>query len=205
MVRLSAEEGGDFTFVRACQPNRRIELGDARLQIREEPDGEFDVIVVDAFSSDAIPAHLLTREAIALYLSKLSDRGIVILHLSNRNLALVSEAARVAHDLNVPYLYRISDRFALERVSYVGGLAASVMVIAKTPEALTPFTLYPDWRLITAPPGRPWTDDYINLPRALWDGLTGAETCIVYHYLRECQTAATEVDSTPTQAAPPSP
>ena len=49
---------------------RRIELGDARLQIAHEPDGEFNVIVVDAFSSDAIPAHLLTREAIALYLRK---------------------------------------------------------------------------------------------------------------------------------------
>ncbi|MEZ5955989.1 MAG: fused MFS/spermidine synthase [Hyphomonadaceae bacterium] len=205
VVRLSAEEGGDFTFVRACQPNRRIELGDARLQIAEEPNGAFDVIVVDAFSSDAIPAHLLTREAIALYLSKLSDRGIVILHLSNRNLALVSEAARVAHSLNVPYLYRISDRFELERVSYVGGLAASVMVIANSPNALAPFTLDPDWRLITPPPGRPWTDDYINLPRALWDGLTGAETCIVYHYLQQCQPTATETDGAPMPAVPPSP
>jgi hypothetical protein len=204
-VRLSAEEGGDFTFVPACQPHRRIELGDARLQIAEEPNGEFDVIVVDAFSSDAIPAHLLTREAIALYLSKLSDRGIVILHLSNRNLALVSEAARVAHSLNVPYLYRISDRFELERVSYVGGLAASVMVIAKTPDALAPFMLDPDWRVITPPPGRPWTDDYINLPRALWEGLTGAETCIVYNYLQQCQAAAAEVESAPTPAAQPSP
>ena len=63
VVRLSARPGGDFTYVPTCQPNARIELGDARLQIAEEPDGEFDVIVVDAFSSDAIPAHLLTREA----------------------------------------------------------------------------------------------------------------------------------------------
>ena len=87
-----------------CQPNARIELGDARLQIAEERDGAYDVIVVDAFSSDAIPAHLLTREAIALYLSKTSERGIVVLHLSNRNLALVSESARVARDLQAPTL-----------------------------------------------------------------------------------------------------
>lgn len=202
VVRLSARPGGDFTFVPVCQPNSRIELGDARLQIAEEPPGAFDVIVVDAFSSDAIPAHLLTREAIALYLSKLSERGVVILHLSNRNLALVSEAARVARDLNVPYLYRISDRFDQPQVSYMGGLAASVMIIAKTPEALTTLALNPDWRVIEAPPGRGWTDDYINLPRALWEGLSGAETCRIYTYLEECQRPGTQE---PTPAAPPSP
>lgn len=207
VVRLSAEPGGDFTFVPICQPNRRIELGDARLQIAHEPDGEFDVIVVDAFSSDAIPAHLLTREAIALYLSKLSPRGIVVLHLSNRNLALVSESARVARDLNVPYLYRMSDRFEQPGVSYLGGLAASVMIIANTPDALTNLPLNPDWRVLPAPEGRGWTDDYINLPRALWEGLTGAETCRIYTYLRECQQAAGETPpSEPTTpAAQPSP
>lgn len=205
VVRLSAEPGGDFTFVPLCQPNRRIELGDARLQIAEEPNGEFDVIVVDAFSSDAIPAHLLTREAIALYLSKLSDRGIVILHLSNRNLALVSEAARVAQSLNAPYLYRISDRYEQPMVSLYGGLAASVMIIAKQPQTIGVLPLNPDWSVIDAPPGRAWTDDYINLPRALWDGLTGAETCLIYPYLKQCQSAAPETPEASTPAAPPSP
>jgi hypothetical protein len=202
VVRLSAEPGGDFTYVPACQPNGRVELGDARLQIAEEPNGSFDVIVVDAFSSDAIPAHLLTREAIALYLSKLSDRGIVVLHLSNRNLALVSEAARVAHSLNAPYLYRISDRFEQPMVSYYGGLAASVMIIAKSPQAISSLALNPDWRVIEAPPGRAWTDDYINLPRALWEGLSGVETCRIYTYLDQCQSAA---DAPPSPAAPASP
>jgi hypothetical protein len=205
VVRLSAEPGGDFTFVPVCQPNRRIELGDARLQIGEEPDGEFDVIVVDAFSSDAIPAHLLTREAIALYLSKLSDRGIVILHLSNRNLALVSEAARVAHSLNAPYLYRISDRYETPMVSLYGGLAASVMIIAKRPETIGTLAINPDWHPIPAPPGRPWTDDYINLPRALWEGLSGAETCRIYTYLDQCKGATEAPTAEPTPAAPPSP
>jgi hypothetical protein len=72
VVRLAVEPGGDFTFVPQCQPNARVVLGDARLQIQNAPDGAYDVIVVDAFSSDAIPAHLLTREAIALYLRKTS-------------------------------------------------------------------------------------------------------------------------------------
>lgn len=187
VVRLSARPGGDFTYVPECQPHARIELGDARLQMAEEPDGEFDVIVVDAFSSDAIPAHLLTREAIALYLRKTSDRGIVVLHLSNRNLALVSESARVARDLNAPTLFRVSDRFEQPYVSYYGGLAASVMIVAKSPEILAHLPLTSEWRQFPAPSGRGWTDDYINLPRALWEGLSGAEQCRIYPYLPECQ------------------
>jgi len=148
---------------------------------------------------------LLTREAIAIYLSKLSDRGIVILHLSNRNLALVSEAARVAHDLNAPYLYRISDRFDQPIVSYLGGLAASVMIIAKRPETFSSLAINPDWRVFPAPPGRPWTDDYINLPRALWEGLTGVEECRIYTYLERCQPTAAAEPSAATPADPASP
>jgi hypothetical protein len=181
VVRLAARPGGDFTFVPTCQPDARVVLGDARLGIAHEPDKSFDVIVVDAFSSDAIPAHLLTKEALELYLSKLSDRGIVILHLSNRNLALVSEAARVARDLHAPTLFRISERFDQPPVSLYGGLAASVMIVARTPEALAGIPLTSNgWRVFEAPPGRGWTDDYINLPRSLWEGLNGAEECRLY-------------------------
>lgn len=187
VVRLSTEPGGDFSYVPQCQPNARIVLGDARLRIAEERDNSYDVIVVDAFSSDAIPAHLLTREAIALYLSKLTDRGIVVLHLSNRNLALVSEAARVARDLGVPHLFRISDRFEQPPVSYYGGLAASVMILARTQQALDNVPLPSnDWTIFEAPPGRGWTDDYINLPRALWEGVASIEHCRLYPYLPEC-------------------
>lgn len=197
VVRLAARPGGDFTYVPECQPNARVELGDARLQMAEEPDGAFDVIVVDAFSSDAIPAHLLTREAIAMYLSKTSERGIVVLHLSNRNLALVSEAARVAHDLNAPTLYRVSDRFEQPYVSYYGGLAASVMIIARSPRTLTGLVLPSnDWRVLEAPPGPGWTDDYINLPRALWESLSGAEECRIYTYLPRCNPGAEPIAET---------
>jgi hypothetical protein len=190
VVRLSAMPGGDFTYVPECQPHAQIRLGDARLQIGHEPDGKFDVILVDAFSSDAIPAHLLTREAIALYLSKTSDRGIVVLHLSNRNLALVSESARVARDLHVPTLYRISQRFDQPYASFYGGLAASVMIVAKSPDILAHLPLRsPDWRVLQAPPGRGWTDDYINLPRALWESrFSNGEECLMYPDAGGCPT-----------------
>lgn len=177
IVRLSAQPGGDFTYVSECQPSARVELGDARLRIAEAPDGAFDVIVVDAFSSDAIPAHLLTREAVALYLRKTSERGIVILHLSNRNLALVAEAARVARDVQAPTLHRVSGR--LNTPYLYGGLSASVMIVARSPATLAvlPLASRGEWRVLEAPPGRAWSDDYINVPRALWEQLSGAEDC----------------------------
>ncbi len=191
VVRLSTSADGDFTYVPQCQPNARVEIGDARLRIAEAADASFDVVVVDAFSSDAIPAHLLTREAVALYLRKTTARGIVVLHLSNRNLALVSEAARVARDLNAPTLYRLSDRFEAAPVSYFGGLGASVMILAHTPDVLTSLVLPSnDWTVVAALPGQGWSDDYINVPRALWEGLSGIERCHLQPYLRDCQTTA---------------
>jgi len=187
VVRLSNSSSGDFTFVPECQPNARVELGDARLQIAEEPNGEFDVIVVDAFSSDAIPAHLLTREALQLYLDKASDRGVVILHLSNRNLALVSEAGRVAASLGAHTMWRASSELDFPLAPVYGALGASVMIVARNPAAFAGLPLQAtDWKVLPVPPGRPWTDDYINLPRALWDQLSGVEECRLYPFVPRC-------------------
>jgi hypothetical protein len=206
VVRLSARPGGDFTFIPECQPDARIVIGDARLRIAEAPDGAFDVIVVDAFSSDAIPAHLLTAEAIALYLRKTSDNGVVVLHLSNRNLALVSEAARVARDLHAPTLYRVSNPFALNPPVLYGGSAASTMIVARRPETLAALPLTSDdWRVFEAPPGRGWTDDYINMPRALWDGLSGVEECRIYAELPQCRGDRTAANSDESVEAPAEP
>ncbi len=174
VVRLSGPRGSTFSYVRECQPNARIELGDARLQLAEEPDGIYDVIVVDAFSSDAIPAHLLTREAVSMYMRKLTPRGIVVLHLSNRNLALVAESARVARSLGLAYRWRVSGRVDDPLAGPFGGLPASAMIIARTPDAMAALPLAStEWSEVPAPPGRPWTDDYINLPRALYEAWRG--------------------------------
>lgn len=206
VVRLSASPEAEFTFVQQCQPNAQTMLGDARLRIAEAPDGAFDVIVVDAFSSDAIPAHLLTREAVALYLSKLSENGVVILHLSNRHLALVSEAARVARDLNAPSIYRVSRQFDIEPQVLYGGSAASVMILARNPMTLSLLpTTSGEWIDFQAPPGPGWTDDYINMPRALWDGLTGAEECRIYSYLPECAGEGGSPIERPAPATPTDP
>ena len=85
-----------FNYVPECAPDARIVLGDARLRLTEAPDGSYDLIFIDAFIGAAIPIHLLTREAVALYFKKLKPNGIVAMHISNRNLELASVAAGVA-------------------------------------------------------------------------------------------------------------
>jgi SAM-dependent methyltransferase len=85
-----------FTFLSACAPDAPIKIGDARLLIEREPAGTADVLVVDAFTSDAVPMHLLTREAFAAYRRLLSDRGLLLVHISNRYLDLAPVVAAAA-------------------------------------------------------------------------------------------------------------
>src|SRR5690606_35482619 len=87
-----------FTYLRDCPPRVDVVLGDARLTLAEAPDGAFDVIFLDAFTSDAIPIHLLTREALGLYLEKLAAGGRVMFHVSIRHLDLEPMVARLAED-----------------------------------------------------------------------------------------------------------
>ncbi|MET0182755.1 MAG: fused MFS/spermidine synthase, partial [Caulobacterales bacterium] len=189
VARLSASTTGPFSYVRHCQPKAHIVLGDARLEIAKQRDAAFDVIVVDAFSSDAIPAHLLTREAVALYLRKTSADGIVVLHLSNRNLALVSEAVRVAHSLNAPYLWSVSNRITDNLAGAFAGLPASAMILAHDQETLDALQINrSEWRTLPTPAGRAWSDDYINLPRALWESMSGREECLQFEYKLRCET-----------------
>jgi spermidine synthase len=91
-----AHDPARFNFLSACAPNLAIVLGDARLTLAHEPDGAYDLIVVDAYSSDAIPVHLATREAMAIYKAKLAPHGVVTMHITNRHLELRSVVAGIA-------------------------------------------------------------------------------------------------------------
>src|SRR3546814_13263687 len=79
-----ARDPEKFTFLSDCAPGAPIVIGDARLRIAEQPAGHFDIIVLDAFSSDALPLHLLTREAIGIYARTLKPAGILLIHTSHR-------------------------------------------------------------------------------------------------------------------------
>ena len=79
-----------FNYINSCQPDFKPVIGDARLTFAKEPDGIYDLIIVDAYSSDAIPIHLATEQAMAIYKSKLAPQGAVLMHVSNRHLELAS-------------------------------------------------------------------------------------------------------------------
>ncbi|HYD37727.1 MAG TPA: fused MFS/spermidine synthase, partial [Allosphingosinicella sp.] len=95
IVRI-ASDSSRFTFLSRCAPRARIVLGDARLSIAREPAGRLDLLAVDAFSSDAIPIHLLTREALQVYRRALKPDGLLLIHISNRYLDLEPVLAAAA-------------------------------------------------------------------------------------------------------------
>jgi hypothetical protein len=88
----------DFTFLESCAGDVEIVLGDARLSMEREPSQRFDVLILDAFSGDAIPVHLLTREAFSTYVRHLKPDGVIAVHLSNRHLNLEPVVFRLAEE-----------------------------------------------------------------------------------------------------------
>jgi len=126
-----------------------------------EPAGSYDLLVIDAFSSDAVPTHLLTVEAIRGYLRLLAPDGVVVLHLSNRNLEITLPAEAAAQALKVPHLHQVY----IEQ-SGQGDMAEAsteALLIGKSPAALEGFRDDARWRKLSPTTVRPWTDDYVNL------------------------------------------
>jgi len=157
VIRI-ARDPQRFTFLRDCKPDANIVLGDARLMIADATNARYDVIVVDAFSSDSIPVHLLTREALRIYLSRLNPGGIIITHISNHHLDL--RAVVTATAASEKLIARLYDE---DEVS--GGdpmiKFSTVMILARNDDD---FGLLKDWDLQTPPPGEhPWSDDFSNL------------------------------------------
>ena len=151
-----------FTYIRDCPPSSDIVLGDARISLTRAADGEFDLLVLDAFSSDAIPAHLLTREALALYLRKLNDDGAVIFHISNRYVNLQPVLIALANDARVPGAFGDRDPSTEERGKLYYG--SRWIVLAKKPSTLSELLQQYGWTpLPPEPAARVWTDDYTDL------------------------------------------
>ena len=88
-----------FTYLKESKAKTELVMGDARLSMEREPDQQYDVIVLDAFSSDAIPVHLLTREAMAVYVRHLAPDGVLAIHITNRYLALAPVVKQLADEL----------------------------------------------------------------------------------------------------------
>jgi len=152
-----------FTFLSQCAPSARIVIGDARLSLRGAPEGGYKLIVLDAFSSDSIPVHLLTREALRLYLKKLAPGGVLAFHISNLYLDLAPILGTQARDAGLVSLVR--DDTAVPQAEMDAGKYPSMWLVMSRDESdLGRLTRDARWKPAQPKPGnRVWTDDYSNL------------------------------------------
>lgn len=157
-----------FTYVDDAKGNIEILEGDARLQLKNAGDASFDILLIDAFASDAIPVHLLTAEAVALYLRKLKEDGMLLFHLSNRYLDLY----KVLQGLVLPEGYALyyASKYNVDRpfdvANGISGLFShsQVALIAKESALPEDITFSERWfRLDHDPAFRTWTDDFSNV------------------------------------------
>jgi hypothetical protein len=156
-----------FGFVPKCGNGDPIVIGDARLKLAEEPDGKFDYLLIDAFSSDSIPVHLLTVEALELYRDKLSEDGILAIHISNRYMELESVVAALAARTGMAgRAGRFFPPDALKKGEHVN--PSEVVVLARTESALGSILADPRWKPLDAKSTAPWTDDYSNVLAAIF-------------------------------------
>mgnify|MGYP001007036276 CR=1 FL=1 len=141
-----------------------IVMGDARLSLVDQPDGRFDLLVVDAFSSDAIPIHLITREAFELYFRKLKDDGVLMVHVSNRYLSLAPVVGNIAKDLGLTARVRNDTSDDHDEGRFGSEWIAVVRKPARLVDLLAEFA----WDEITADERvGVWTDDFSNIVNVL--------------------------------------
>jgi hypothetical protein len=160
-----------FSFLRECPGAVDVVVGDGRVALQSEPDGRFDLLVVDAFSSDAVPVHLLTREALALDLSKVSGTGLVALHLTSNFFALAPVVAEAAASLGVEGLYWEDAEISAAQL-VTGKLPSRWVLVSRDPAALSSVARRAPW-VPLATQRRPegerqlWTDRYSSPLSAL--------------------------------------
>jgi hypothetical protein len=160
VVERVARDDRYFSFLADCPAN--VMLGDARLTLAKAPSHQYDLIILDAFSSDAIPMHLITREAVALYLEKLAPGGAIAFHISNRHLDLQPVIARIARDAGLDGRYRAHYTTADERKQWQA--PSEWVLVAHEKAHLSGIADDPLWQPLTVNPRVGlWTDDFSNI------------------------------------------
>ncbi|MGE0698234.1 MAG: fused MFS/spermidine synthase [Hyphomicrobiaceae bacterium] len=164
VVRI-ARDARRFSFLAKCRPGADIVLGDARLTVANESAGRFDYLVIDAFSSDAVPVHLLTAEAVALYLDKLSPDGLLAMHVSNRHLDLVAVAAAVTAAVPGAKAVLADDRASSKTFE---SAESHVVYVTRSERTLAEVQRLPFVGPLPRPALKPWTDDYSDILSVMW-------------------------------------
>jgi hypothetical protein len=157
-VEQIARDTRFFHYLEHCGAKCSVVLGDARLTLAQSQ-ATHDVLVLDAFSSDAIPIHLLTTEALRTYESRLSPDGVLAFHISNRHINLAPVIARLARERGLTALTRFDKTVDAKR----GYEASEWVVMARRPERLQPLAGETQWTQLVADTRPAWTDDFSNI------------------------------------------
>jgi len=150
-----------FGFLRRSEADVRVVVGDGRRSLARAPDPAYGLVVLDAFSSDAIPAHLLTQEAVRIYRSTLVPGGLLAVHVTNRHLDLVPVLAAQAVELGMAAVVRRDD------TADPPGAVSTWVVLARRDADLDRLRTRPEWGPAVAGSTRAWTDDYSSLLQVL--------------------------------------
>jgi hypothetical protein len=169
LVKRIAEDPKYFTFLKDSRADCRVVMGDARLSLGQEPDRAFGLLVVDAFSGDTIPVHLLTAEAIDLYLEKLAPDGVIAFHISNNYFELEPVLSAIVSAKNLTALSRRVVSKDITEKEDRGGLKPSHWIlVGRSSSDLKWISDDPKWKPLRSIPGfRAWSDDYSNILKAL--------------------------------------
>jgi hypothetical protein len=163
-----AEDPRYFSFLANCRTRYQIVLGDARLRLKESPEHGYGLMVLDAFSSDSVPTHLLTQEALALYQTKLAPGGMLAFNVSNRYLDLKSVLADLARAADPPLVCFTRDDIATEDEKEAGKASSQWLVMGQRAEDLGALAHDGRWKRLEGRPGtRIWTDDFSNILEVL--------------------------------------
>ena len=165
LVERIARDTSYFTYLADAQSPPRVVLGDARISLARDSAARFDVLVLDAFSSDAPPVHLLTREAVRLYFERLAPGGLLIIHLSNRFIDFPPVVAALAQDAGL--VGRVWGHNLTLGEFYRGAFASIWAVLGRREEDLGRIGRDPRWKSLETAPGALWTDDYSNIVRRI--------------------------------------
>ncbi|MCZ6524807.1 MAG: fused MFS/spermidine synthase [Alphaproteobacteria bacterium] len=170
VVERLARDERFFHYLSECGADADVVLGDGRINLAEAPDGAYDLLVLDAFSSDAVPVHLLTREALALYMRKLAPGGLVMFQITNIFVDLDPVLANLVDDAGlagrIQYHLPLVEFSRPSRPTY--DLRSTWVVVARTAADLEVLGHGPRWRPLRPEPivGL-WTDDFSNVALAV--------------------------------------
>ena len=151
-----------FNFLSSMEGTYNIIIGDGRLKLRDAPNSLYEMIILDAFSSDSIPVHLLTKEAFNLYLSKIKKNGLIVFHISNKFVDLKPLLGNLANDFGIIGISKFDDVNKEEQI--VGKLPSEYVVVGQSGFIINKLIRSHDWKKIVPRPNFPiWTDKYSNI------------------------------------------